>query len=146
MRGAESRGEGCIFLQEVFYMARSAVHSPKVSRPAVYSQAIKAGNLLFIAGQTAVDAQGNIVGVGDPAAQARQVYENITALLEAAGASWQNVVKITTYLTDMRHSDAIREVRQRYLPEPPPASTSVQVVALARPQYLLEVEAIAVLD
>ena len=126
-------------------MARQVVHSPKVSRPAVYSQAMRAGDLLFIAGQTAVDAQGNIVGIGDPAAQARQVFENITALLEAAGAGWQNVVKINSYVTDMRYSDAIREVRQRYIVNPPPASTSVQVVALARPQFLIEVEATAVL-
>lgn len=126
-------------------MARQVVNSPKVSRPAVYSQAMRAGDLLFIAGQTAVDAQGNIVGIGDPAAQARQVFENITALLEAAGAGWQNVVKINSYVTDMRYSDAVREVRQRYIKDPPPASTSVQVVALARPQFLLEVEAIAVL-
>ncbi|MBI2916938.1 MAG: RidA family protein [Chloroflexi bacterium] len=127
-------------------MPRQAVSSPKVSRPAVYSQAIRAGNILFIAGQTAVDAQGKPVGVGDPAAQARQVFDNITALLEAAGATWENVVKITSYLTDMRYSDAVREVRMRFLKEPFPASTSVQVVALARPQYLLEVEATAVLD
>ncbi len=126
-------------------MPRQVVNSPKVSRPAVYSQAIRAGNMLFIAGQTAVDAKGNPVGIGDPAAQAKQVFDNITALLEAAGATWDNVVKINSYVTDMRYSDAIREVRQRYLKEPFPASTSVQVVALARPQYLLEVEAVAVL-
>jgi len=79
-------------------------------------------------------------------AQTRQALENLTALLRAAGAGWENVVKTNLYVTDTSQLPAMAEVRRAYLPEPPPTSTLVQVTALAHPDLMVEIEAVAVLD
>ncbi|MDP2659647.1 MAG: RidA family protein [Dehalococcoidia bacterium] len=127
-------------------MQKEIIKTDQVAAPAgAYSHAVRAGNLLFLAGQVARDKEGHIVGLGDAAAQADQVMKNIGALLEAAGATFENIVKLNVFLTDMRYSPAVGQVRRRYMREPFPASTSVQVVALADPELLLEIEAIAVL-
>jgi reactive intermediate/imine deaminase len=111
-----------------------------------YSQAVAAtGRIVSVAGQIAVDADGNLVGRDDPEAQARQVFENIGAALAAAGSSFGDVIKLTVFVTDMAILPDVRRVRDRYVDaERPPASTAVQVVALVRPELLLEVEALAV--
>lgn len=103
------------------------------------------GTLLFVSGQVAFDPDGNWVGEGDMARQTEQVFRNLEAILEANGGSFANVVKISTFLTDMSQLAAIRDVRVRYLPDPPPASTTVQVAALFRPEALIEVEVVAAL-
>src|ERR1700742_4121141 len=104
------------------------------------------GRLVALSGQVALDAQGEVVGAGDPAAQARQVFENLRRCLAAAGATFGHVVKLTYYLTDVGHLPAIRAARDEYVDtEHPPASTAVQVAALFRPELLLEVEAFALL-
>lgn len=127
-------------------MQKEIIKTDQVAAPAgAYSHAVRAGNLLFLAGQVARDKEGHTVGLGDAAAQADQVMKNIGALLEAAGATFENIVKLNVFLTDMRYSPAVGQVRRRYMREPFPASTSVQVVALADPELLLEIEAIAVL-
>ncbi|MDO8689091.1 MAG: RidA family protein [Dehalococcoidia bacterium] len=127
-------------------MQKEIIKTDQVAAPAgAYSHAVRAGNLLFLAGQVARDKEGRAVGLGDAAAQADQVMKNIGALLEAAGATFDNIVKLNVFLTDMRYSPAVGQVRRRYMREPFPASTSVQVVALADPELLLEIEAIAVL-
>lgn len=127
-------------------MQKEIIKTDQVAAPAgAYSHAVRAGNLLFLAGQVARDKEGRTVGLGDAAAQADQVMKNIGALLEAAGATFDNIVKLNVFLTDMRYSPAVGQVRRRYMREPFPASTSVQVVALADPELLLEIEAIAVL-
>jgi reactive intermediate/imine deaminase len=111
------------------------------------SQGLKVGNLLFLSGQVAVDSDGNIVGKGDLKAQTRQVFENIKTILEKAGASFDNVVKMTTYFTtDIRHYEDYFAVRREYFKGVNPASTGVQVAALAFEGLLLEVEVIAVLN
>ena len=112
-----------------------------------YSHAVAAtGRLVAIAGQVAMDRDGNVVGPGDAAAQAEQVFENLRLALDAAGATFNQVVKFTFYLTDAAFLPVVREVRDRYVDtERPPASTAVQVVALFRPEFLLEVEALAVI-
>ena len=112
-----------------------------------YSQGILAEGkrLLFIAGQTAVDADNNVVGKGDPAAQAEQVLKNMKAVLDEAGASFADIVKITTYITDPRFRDDLNPARLKYLGDNPPASTLVVVAGLANADYLVEIEAIAVL-
>jgi enamine deaminase RidA (YjgF/YER057c/UK114 family) len=93
-----------------------------------------------------MDRDGNVVGPGDAAAQAEQVFENLRLALDAAGATFDQVVKLTFYLTDAAFLPVVREVRDRYVDtERPPASTAVQVVALFRPEFLLEVEALAVI-
>ncbi|MFQ5852059.1 MAG: RidA family protein [Candidatus Binatia bacterium] len=113
-----------------------------------YSQAIltKPGRLLFIAGQTAVDGQGNIVGKGDIEAQTTQVLENIKAILNETGASFGDIVKITTYITDIKYREGLNRVRRRYFEKDPPTSTLLVVKGLAQEEYLVEIDAIAALD
>ncbi|HET6952150.1 MAG TPA: RidA family protein [Acidimicrobiales bacterium] len=102
------------------------------------------GRLVVVSGQVAVDEHGEIVGAGDPAAQAHQVFHNLGRCLTAAGAGWGDVVKLTFYLTDAGHLPAVRAARDAHIDTArPPASTAVQVVALFRPDLLLEVEALA---
>ncbi len=104
------------------------------------------GQWVAIAGQVALDADGNIVGEGDAEAQTRQVFANLDAALKAAGATWANVVKLNYYLTDLAGLPVLRTVRDEYVDTAnPPASTAVQVVALFRPHALIEIEAYAVI-
>lgn len=102
------------------------------------------GRLVAVSGQVALDADGHVVGEGDAAAQARQVFENLRRCLAAAGASFDDIVKLTYYVTDIAHLPAVRTVRDLYVDaERPPASSAVQVAALFRPELLLEIEAFA---
>ena len=100
---------------------------------------------LYLSGQVALDANGELVAPGDMRRQTEQVFENLRALLEASGASFENVVKITTFLTTLEDLAAMREVRSRYLPAEPPASTAVQVGALVLPDAVIEIDAVAVI-
>ena len=113
-----------------------------------YSQGIKTagGSLLFIAGQTSVDATGQIVGAGDITRQAEQVFQNLRAVLEAAGASFDDLVMTTTFLTDIRYRAPFSDVRARYYRRGAPASTLVVVQSLAQPDLLVEVDGIAVIS
>lgn len=112
-----------------------------------YSQGILAegGKLLFIAGQTASDANGNVVGKGDIKAQTRQVFDNIRAVLEAAGGSFDNMVMTTTYITDRKYREGYNEVRRDIYKKDPPTSTLVIVSGLANEDYMIEIAGIAVL-
>ncbi|NBM17008.1 RidA family protein [Streptomyces sp. GC420] len=102
------------------------------------------GRLIAVSGQVALDERGEVVGAGDPGAQARQVFENLRRCLAAAGATFDDVVKLTYYVTDVGHLPAVRAARDEYIDTSrPPASTAVQVVALFRPELVLEVEAFA---
>jgi enamine deaminase RidA (YjgF/YER057c/UK114 family) len=111
-----------------------------------YSHAVVAsGRLVAIAGQVAMDEHGELVGEGDPPAQAERVFENLRLALAAAGATFADVVKFGVFTTDISILPVVREVRDRYVDtDNPPASTAVQVGALFRPGYLLEIEAFAV--
>jgi reactive intermediate/imine deaminase len=104
------------------------------------------GRLVFIAGQVAADKSGAIVGKGDFKAQVKQVFENLQAAVEAAGGTMADVAKINVYVTDTSQLTAIGEVREQYFTASLPASTLVQVVRLAREEYLIEIEAIAVVE
>jgi enamine deaminase RidA (YjgF/YER057c/UK114 family) len=121
-----------------------------LSQPAAYSQAItvEGGKLVFIAGQTPIDAQGNPVSVGNYAAQVDKVFENLTLALKAAGATWDNVVKVVQYIPNWdpeKHRPALGAARAKYMvPEKLPVSTLLGIQALARPEYLIEIDAIAV--
>ncbi|MEU4258890.1 RidA family protein [Streptomyces fradiae] len=102
------------------------------------------GRFVAVSGQCALDAEGEVVGEGDPAAQARQVFANLRRCLAAAGAAFDDVVKLTYYVTDVAYLPAVRAARDEALgTTPPPASTAVQVTALFRPELLLEAEAFA---
>lgn len=113
-----------------------------------YSHAVIAqgASVVAIAGQVAMDEQGELVGSGDPSAQAERVYQNLSLALAAVGATFADVIKLSAFVTDIAILPALREVRDRYIDiERPPASTAVQVGALFQPGYLIEVEALAVL-
>jgi len=103
------------------------------------------GRWLFVSGQVAVDEEGKIVGKGDIRVQTAQALENLKKALAAEGASLSQVAKVTVYLTDMAHREAVAQVRHSYFGKDLPASTLVEVKALAHPDFLIEIEAIAVL-
>ncbi|MEV6957928.1 RidA family protein [Streptomyces sp. NPDC051207] len=104
------------------------------------------GRFVAVSGQLPLDARGELVGAGDPAAQARQVFANLARCLAAAGATFDDVVKLTYFVTDMAHMPAVRAARATHIPDHRlPAASAVQVTALAHPACLLEVEAYAVL-
>jgi reactive intermediate/imine deaminase len=112
-----------------------------------YSQlaVVTSGTVVLIAGQVPVDKSGNVVGKDDFRAQIQQVFENLKAAVEAAGGTFNDVVKLNSYFLDLSHVAEYREVRDQYINvRRPPASTAVQVSRLFRPEYLIEVEAIAV--
>ncbi len=121
------------------------VHTP--AAPAAigpYSQAIVAGNLVFTAGQIALDPGTNQLVTGDVAAQTARVMENVKAVLEAAGASLQSVVKTTVFLSDMADFAAMNEVYGRYFGDHKPARSTVQAARLPR-DVRVEIDTIAVL-
>jgi enamine deaminase RidA (YjgF/YER057c/UK114 family) len=117
-------------------------------RPNGYSHLakVKRGAPVFIAGQVALDTSGHLVGLGDFRAQARQVFDNLKSAVEAAGGAFSNIVKLNVYITDRARLPEYREVRDQFIDvSNPPTSTAVQVAALFRPEFLIEVEAVAVL-
>lgn len=104
------------------------------------------GRLIALAGQMPFSPEGEVVGEGDPAAQARQVFENMGRCLAAADATFDDVVRLNYYLTDISQVPAILAVRDEFIDTTrPPSSTVVQVVALFRPDLLMEVDALAIL-
>ena len=108
-----------------------------------FSPAIQVGELLFVSGQVAQDNDGNTVGVGDCEAQTRHIMSRIRTIVEAAGATMPDVVKITTFLTHIDNYPAFSKVRAETFPASPPASSTVIVAGLVRPEFLVEVEAVA---
>ena len=120
---------------------------PALSTPTGYTHIVEVtgpAKTVYISGQIAYDKDGKIVGAGDMNAQAEQVFKNLQAALSAAGATFSDVVKMNTYITDMDKAPAVREVRAKYFTDTTPASTFVQVAGLVRPELMLEIEVIAV--
>ena len=111
-----------------------------------YTDAVRAGELLFVSGIVAVDARGELVGGSDVVAQAEQVFALLGRVLDAAGAGPADVVKVTVYLIDIDDRPRINPVRQRFFGAARPASTLVEVSGLAVAGARLEVEAVALLD
>ncbi|MFQ5925447.1 MAG: RidA family protein [Dehalococcoidia bacterium] len=127
-------------------MAREIIAPENVHRARGYSHAIKVGNTIYVAGQAGMDLEGNVVE-GDCGAQAHQIFENMKRVLEAAGATMQDVVKFTFYFINLAEDlPKIADAYRKYLGRHRPPSTGVQVGDLAYPGMLLEVEAIAVID
>jgi 2-iminobutanoate/2-iminopropanoate deaminase len=124
------------------------LHVRKTGDQVIYSQVmvVEVGNTkqIYIAGQLARDKAGNCVGKGDMRAQIEQTCENIKAALEAAGATLADVVKTTTYVTDMEEYFKHQDMRMRYFAQATPTSTTVQVVRLSRPEFMVEIEAFAI--
>ena len=125
------------------------LNPPALGSPPGYSQIVdvRAGRIIFIAGQTALDRDGALVGEGDFAAQADQVFRNLNAALLSVGCDASNLVKLTVFVRDMGHLSAYREARNRFfatvMPPAAPAITLVEVSRLYGPDFLIEIEAIA---
>jgi enamine deaminase RidA (YjgF/YER057c/UK114 family) len=121
--------------------------SPAVPEPPEgrYSQCLRAGDTLYISGQTAGAPGGGLLGDGSMGDQARQAFRKIGALLEAAGGSFADVVKLTIYVTDMSHRTEIQAARREFFSGDFPCSTLIGVTALAEPHLLVEVDATAIL-
>jgi enamine deaminase RidA (YjgF/YER057c/UK114 family) len=125
------------------------INPPELGTPPGYSQVVdvSGGRIIFIAGQTAVDRDGNVIGKDDFATQATQVFRNLAIALEAAGCTADNLVKLTVYLTDMNNLSHYREARNSFFasvtPPAAPAVTLVEVVKLYGPDFMIEIEAIA---
>lgn len=116
------------------------------NEPLAFSQATRVGDQLWIAGQVAVDANGDPVGPADPDKQAEQIWANLAAVLQAAGGGLDDLVATTTYIVDRAYRDAATAARRRWLEKTTyPTNTLVIVDGLGRPEYLLEVSAVAVL-
>jgi len=126
-------------------VTRDAISSPEAPKAiGPYSQAIRAGNLLFLSGQIPLDpATGNLVD-GDVTVQTERVLQNISAVLKAAGASFADVVRTTVFLADMNEFAAMNAVYGKYVIDPPPARSTVQVARLPR-DVRVEIDVIAVL-
>jgi reactive intermediate/imine deaminase len=124
----------------------TAISHPDVHRfDAPYSAALRVGQLLFVSGTVSVDAAGRLMGAGDLAAQTRQALLNIRRLLEAAGAGYEHVAQLTYYLADISQWGTVAAVRRQFLSEPYPAGTAVEVSRLVSTDWLIEIEALAVL-
>lgn len=102
------------------------------------------GKTVYVAGQLARDGAGKIVGAGDMRAQLEQTFKNLDACLKAAGASWADVVKTNTYVTDYEAFSTCSDVRMRYFGVAVPTSTTIQISRLAQPEAMVEIELIAV--
>lgn len=130
-------------------MKKSLTNPDTVARPVgTYSQlaTVEVGDavFLYLAGQVALDKEGNLVGPNDFLRQVVQVLDNIKAILEASGATMNDIIKVNTFVTDMAHRSELRGVYPHYFTGTPPVSTLVQVSQLASPDWLIEVEAVAV--
>ncbi|MBI2528686.1 MAG: RidA family protein [Candidatus Rokubacteria bacterium] len=125
-----------------------AFDAPGTAKPfGIFSSAAwqPEGKVLHVAGQVAQDAAGALVGKDDIRAQTRQVLENLRTVLAAAGGTLDDVARVTVYVTDMSGLAQIHEVRGQYFRRPYPASTLVEVKRLVKPEYLIEIDAVAVI-
>ncbi|HXH08490.1 MAG TPA: RidA family protein [Alphaproteobacteria bacterium] len=130
-------------------MQKEIFCAPTVYSPVRYAQGIKTtgGTIVWISGQVSQDREGKVVHKGDFAGQARQALTNLKAMVEAAGGTIHDIIKVNTYLTDLRYREELARVRAEFFPDGKlPASTLVGVTALADPDMLVEIEAIAVLS
>jgi reactive intermediate/imine deaminase len=131
-------------------MKKQQIRTDKVREPTGhFSQAIAIeakGKLVFISGMTARRPDGSIAGIGDIEAQTRQVCENIKSAVESAGGTMDDVCRVDVFVRNIEHFEKIHKVRREYFKTPPPASTMVEVTKMVSPDYLIEINAIAVLD
>lgn len=119
---------------------------PGLAASGRYSHAVVAsGRLAFVSGQISVDAEGNVVGVDDLAAQTGQVLSNLHAIVTELGAGWADVVRLNWYMIDASEVQTVRDVRSAFMAPHNPASTLIQVAALVQPEFLVEVDAVVAL-
>lgn len=123
------------------------INPPSLAKPAGYTHVVVApdGRTVYVAGQVALDSAGQVIRAGDFKAQAEQVFKNLERALASVGGSMDDIAKTTTFITDLKHLPALRDIRQKHLDAArPPASTLLVVSSLARPEFLIEIEAVAV--
>ncbi|SEW52309.1 RidA family protein [Chitinophaga arvensicola] len=120
--------------------------NPDPYQPFRLAQGYRVGDLLFISGQTAIDDNGQLTGIGDFDTQAAKAFENLEKVLKAGGSSLRNVVKVTILLKSMANFDKIVALRGKYFTAPYPADTILEVSSLYSPDALIEIEAVAVAD
>src|ERR1700726_3702744 len=129
-------------------MSKQQIVSKKLRQPSghfCHVTSAATGKLVFISGMTSRRADGTIAGIGDIEAQTRQVCENLKAAVEAAGGTLRDVCRVDVYVRNMEHFDLIHKVRREYFHAPAPASTMVEVCKMTSPEYLIEMNAIAVI-
>src|SRR3954468_19265441 len=130
-------------------MTKKQIQSAKIRQPSGhFSQAISIeakGKLVFISGMTSRRADGHIAGIGDIEAQTREVCENLKAAVEAAGGTMDDICRVDVYVRNMEHFEKIHKVRREYFKNAPPASTMVEVTKMTSPDYLIEINAIALI-
>ncbi len=130
-------------------MPKTQIISPKIRQPSghfSHATMIKArGRLIFISGMTARRLDGSIAGIGDIEAQTRQVCENVKSAVEQAGGTVDDICRVDVYVRNMEHFDQIHKVRREYFKSPAPASTMIEVCKMTSPEYLIEINAIAVI-
>ena len=111
-----------------------------------YTHVVKVGPWVFIAGQTASDENGDVVGIGDPTAQVGQVMKNLRLAVESVGGKFEDIVKTTVYVVGEENVEEVRAARAQYRPEKPPTSTLLIISGLARPEFIIEIEAVAYVE
>jgi 2-iminobutanoate/2-iminopropanoate deaminase len=130
-------------------MPKREVTSDSIRKPiGVFSQATVTearGRLVFISGMTARQPDGSIAGIGNIEVQTRQVCENIKAAVEGAGGTLDDICRVDVFVRNIEHFDAIHKIRREYFKPPLPASTMVEVTKMVSPDYLIEINAIAVI-
>jgi enamine deaminase RidA (YjgF/YER057c/UK114 family) len=132
-------------------VSKQFLNPTSLNPPNGFSHVVTAtsGKTVYVSGQVSVNEKAEVVGKGDFRAQVEHTFENLKTALAAAGATFRDVVKVTYFVVDLKpeHVPVVREVRRKYLdPDRPPASTLVGVPALAAPDWLIEVEVVAVID
>jgi len=130
---------------ERFRKFNTKITYPEQSLDNDLCQVVKAGNLVFLRGQVGSDFAGNVIGIGNPAAQADQAMKNVKQLLEEAGSKLDDICRIVVYLTDRGYRDAVYQVIGKWLQGVYPVSTGVIVDGLAKPEWLMEIEVTAVI-
>lgn len=130
-------------------MPKQQIVSDRISQPSGhFSQGVAiaaTGRFVFISGMTARRPDGTIAGIGDVSEQTRQVCENVKAAVEAAGGTMDDICRVDVFIRNMEHFDAIHKIRREYFNEPAPASTMVEITKMTSPEYLIEINAIAVI-
>ena len=126
-------------------MPKEFINPSTIHQPAGYTHVVKSGNTVFIAGQVAIDKNGQIVGEGDIEAQTRQALANLEAAVKAAGGKKEDILSITTYILQRDDLPGLRKAREGFFGDNPPASTLLVISGLARPEFLIEIEARAII-
>jgi len=126
-------------------MPAEFINPSDIHQPTGYTHVVKSGNIVFIAGQVSMDKNGQIVAEGDIEAQTRQTLANLETAVKAAGGKKEDILSITTYILDRNDLPGLRKARGDFFGDNPPASTLLVISGLARPEFLIEIEARAVI-